>query len=53
MQPATADCPEDHEISAYLKRLMVENNMDTILDKDLAAVVGNESATGVTRGVEH
>jgi hypothetical protein len=32
---------------------MVENNMDTILGEDLVAVVGNESATGVTRGVEH
>jgi hypothetical protein len=53
MQPATADCPEDHEISAYIERLMVENNMDTILGEDLVAVVGNESATGVTRGVEH
>lgn len=53
MQPATADCPEDHEISAYIERLMVENNMDTILGENLVAVVGNESATGVTRGVEH
>jgi hypothetical protein len=41
MQSTLADCLEDHEISAYLKRLMAENNIGTgtVFDKKFKVVV--------------
>jgi hypothetical protein len=39
MQSARADFLEDHEISAYLKRLMAEDNIGTVFDKTSRVVV--------------